>query len=564
MLKVVPTRRLDAHAVLELPLAALAEYPGTVAVINRHGASAVVGGTLSLVETLRANGHWHEVETAATRASALKRAVVTVLADGPDSPIEATLLPVPAGQVLVLLRPLDFEKALRRSLIDSRQRYKDLVEIASDFIWETDTEGRFNFVSPLGALDWPASEVIGRPVSEFLAGDTAEAPAVFRARVPSKDGDVWFRRADGTNDCLTVAAVPLVDGVGTWLGARGLCRRITEEWRRDRDAAHGHLRDRLVTHLARTIGDEIDPQRALAAAASATGLALSASGAAVCRGEGADDLVVAAHWGGEPGAGLLTAARRVFAGGSEKSDERTSDGHHAMLCVTRFHGAGNGVAILWRPHDLGGFTAEDRTILDAVADPFGVAIALLARHETTIALARTDPLTGLLNRRGFSEEVALRMTRLAHSARPACLVYVDLDNFKLVNDANGHEAGDAALVALSRILRASSRASDVVARLGGDEFVMWLDGIGAAAAERRAEGLIAACKPLAGLSGDKVRPLGVSLGLAVYDLARTETPEALLARADAAMYRIKQQGKGRFAIAVSSDEGPVDRPRDQP
>jgi diguanylate cyclase (GGDEF)-like protein len=547
MLKIVPDTRLDRRTVLELPLAAMAEYPGAVVVTDGHGASWPAGGRLALTEMLRANGHWHEVEDAAARAIASGYATVIVLADGGDDPIEATLLPLHQGQALALLRPLDFEKALRRSLIESRQRYKDLVEIASDFTWETDVEGRFSFISPRGALDWTASELVGRPVAEFLAGGggAAEIPPVFRARVTCEDGDVWFRRADGASDCLVIAAVPRVDATGVWLGARGLGRRITEQWQRDRDAAHGHLRDRLVTHLARTIGDETDPLHALAAALSATGLALSASGAAIYRRGDVDDPVVVAQWGVEPSAAVLAVARGVLAG----DPTATGDARHIIACATRFHGAGNGTAVLWREHDLGAFPAEDGAVLDAVADTFGVAIALLARHEMTVALARTDPLTGMLNRRGFSEEVTRRMARLARAGQPACLVYIDLDNFKLVNDTSGHEAGDAALVALCRTLREGSRPSDVVARLGGDEFVLWLDGIDDEAAPRRAMTLSAACRPLAGLTGDPARPLGVSIGLAVYDPARPETPEALLARADAAMYRVKQNGKGSFAVA---------------
>jgi diguanylate cyclase (GGDEF)-like protein len=547
MLKIVSDTRLDRRTVLELPLAAMAEYPGAVVVTDGHGASWPAGGRLALTEMLRANGHWHEVEAAAARAIASGYATVIVLADGGDDPIEATLLPLHQGQALALLRPLDFEKALRRSLIESRQRYKELVEIASDFTWETDAEGRFSFISPRGALDWTASELVGRPVAEFLAGGgAAEIPPVFRARAACDDGDVWFRRADGASDCLAVAAVPRVDGTGAWLGARGLGRRVTEQWQRDRDAAHGHLRDRLVTHLARTIGDEIDPLHALAAAASATGLALSASGAVIYRRGDGNDPVAVAQWGIEPSAEVLAMARSVLA---RESAVPQGDDRRIIACATRFHGAGNGTAVLWREPDLAAFPAEDSAILEAVADTFGVAIALLARYEMTVALARTDPLTGLLNRRGFSEEVTRRMARLARAGQPACLLYIDLDNFKLVNDTYGHEAGDRALVALSRTLCESSRPGDVVARLGGDEFVLWLDGIGEEAAPRRAIALSDACRPLAGLTGDPARPLGVSLGLAVYDPAWPEAPEALLARADAAMYRIKQNGKGSFAIA---------------
>jgi diguanylate cyclase (GGDEF)-like protein len=565
MLKTLPDTGRDTPAMLELPLAALAEYPGTVLVMDRHGASSAAGGRLALLETVRASGHWHEIEAALARAVATGNAAVMVLVNGGDDPVEATFLPLAHGRVVALLRPLDFEKVLRRSLIESRQRYKQLIEIVSDFTWEIDAQARWSFISPSGALDWAASELVGRPVAEFLIGGvgTAEIPPVFRARSACEDGDVWFRRADGTSDCLAAAAVPLFDAAGLWLGARGLCRRVTEQWQRDRDAAHGHLRDRLVTHLARTIGDETDPLRALAAAASAIGLALSSSGAAIYRGDGAADVVAVAQWGSEPVGDVMAAARCEPA---EPSARVGGDGH-IISCATRFHGASNGVAVLWREHDLDPFAAEDGTILDAVADSLGVAIALLARHETTIALARTDPLTGLLNRRGFSEEVGRRMARLAHEAQPASLVYIDLDNFKLVNDTYGHERGDEALVALSRILREGSRAGDVIARLGGDEFVLWLDGVGDGSAARRAAALIAACQPLAGLSGNPARPLGVSLGVTVYDPARPETPEVLLARADAAMYRVKQQGKGSFAIAAQTGDqadGSAGRPGGAP
>jgi PAS domain-containing protein len=196
MLKILPERRPGTQVALELPLAALAEYPGAVAVIDRHGVATVVGGTLALLETLGAGELRPEIAAAAAGAIAEGVATLMVLAHGPDGPMEATFLPLAAGRVLLLLRPLGFEKALRRSLVESRQRYKDLVEIASDFTWETDAEGCFSFVSPLGALDWSADELVGRPVAEFIAGaETALAPPIFRTSVPSEDGDAATPRS---------------------------------------------------------------------------------------------------------------------------------------------------------------------------------------------------------------------------------------------------------------------------------------------------------------------------------------------------------------------------------
>jgi GGDEF domain-containing protein len=104
----------------------------------------------------------------------------------------------------------------------------------------------------------------------------------------------------------------------------------------------------------------------------------------------------------------------------------------------------------------------------------------------------------------------------------------------------------------SMVGRSISRAR--LCEKGGEP--LELDGIGDEAAERRVVTLGAACRSLAGLTGDPARPLGVSLGVAVYDPVRPETPEALLARADGAMYRVKQNGKGSFAIAEAPSAQP--------
>ena len=188
MLKTARNIRPGVRAVLELPLAAMADYPGTVVVIDRYGKPAAAIGRAALVEVLEASGRWPELVAASDRVVVNGSATIVVLGDGPESPIEATLLPLSSTQVLALLRPLDFEKALRRSLVESRQRYKDLLEIVSDFTWETDDEGRFTFISPLGALDWPASELVGRPVVEFLAdaGDMPEPPRSFGREPPPR------------------------------------------------------------------------------------------------------------------------------------------------------------------------------------------------------------------------------------------------------------------------------------------------------------------------------------------------------------------------------------------
>src|SRR6516225_9769767 len=103
--------------------------------------------------------------------------------------------------------------------------------------------------------------------------------------------------------------------------------------------------------------------------------------------------------------------------------------------------------------------------------------------------ARTDPLTGLLNRRAFLEEMERHIDRLDREQLPGTLMFADLDDFKPVNDRLGHEAGDEVLQRTATILRNTVRPSDVVARLGGDEFALWMNGADHLTAAERAEDL---------------------------------------------------------------------------
>lgn len=445
------------------------------------------------------------------------------------------------------------ERSLRAALIESRQRYKDLVEISSDFAWETDESGHFVFVSPRGVLGWPPDQLLGRAAADFLT--EAGEDNVFAATAPITDAEAWFRRLDGSSARLGVIAVPLHDAMGSHRGARGIGRDLTAERERDDALARAQLRDRLFTHLVRAIRDEIEPEAALAAAVSATGLALGAVGGVILR-RAEREMMPAASWGVAAGAAALDAARTAFA----QSDTVTlaSGSWRLVGHAARYRQAVEGAILLWRRGEDGGFPDTDRTILADVADQLGVAIAQVAQHEHIVALSRIDPLTGLLNRRAFFEELGRRLRRLRRldrTARSAALLYIDMDNFKLVNDMHGHRAGDEAIQALCRILRGNSRGGDLLVRLGGDEFAIWIDGLAERGGRERADILLRACAALLPLSGDPLRPLGVSIGLALVQPPYAETPEQLMARADGAMYRAKQAGKG--SVAVSAPAGKV-------
>jgi len=169
----------------------------------------------------------------------------------------------------------------------------------------------------------------------------------------------------------------------------------------------------------------------------------------------------------------------------------------------------------------------------------------MERHrllEQVRQLAIGDELTGLLNRRGFMM-LAEHQRRVAErKGTSLSLVFVDIDRFKLINDKFGHEAGDQTLRELAGLLLHTFRRSDVVARLGGDEFVALmadLDSDSLRTVLERVRKNIAAFNLEARFSWS----LAISVGVVVYDAAHPATLEALMASADQAMYREKEQSR---------------------
>ncbi len=158
--------------------------------------------------------------------------------------------------------------------------------------------------------------------------------------------------------------------------------------------------------------------------------------------------------------------------------------------------------------------------------------------------ARTDPLTGLLNRRTFDRELDMELERSRRAARPVSLMIGDLDHFKLVNDKEGHQAGDSALRILSDIFAEHARRVDMAARMGGEEFALVLPGTDEAGAYMLAERIRR--KVSEHFEGKPVR-LTISLGIASYPAHGYEV-EPLMKAADHALYTAKALGRDRTVI----------------
>jgi diguanylate cyclase (GGDEF)-like protein len=159
---------------------------------------------------------------------------------------------------------------------------------------------------------------------------------------------------------------------------------------------------------------------------------------------------------------------------------------------------------------------------------------LRARLEELERLADTDTLLPLPNRRAFLRELERVLHQAARHKTPAAVLYVDVNGLKAINDCHGHQAGDAVLLHVARVLKASLRAGDMVARIGGDEFGLILDHLDEKAARAKAELLAStvATEPV-DLGRASIR-VSVTAGLTMVRAG--DDVETVLARADAAMY----------------------------
>lgn len=178
----------------------------------------------------------------------------------------------------------------------------------------------------------------------------------------------------------------------------------------------------------------------------------------------------------------------------------------------------------------------DRDRLAALNEKLAAALGA----ETDVA--RTDRLTGLPNSRRFLEELALEMRS---ETRPVCVAFIDLDNFKAVNDTYGHAAGDDFLQRVSVAVVGATRSSDVVARMGGDEFAVLLRRVSPEDAAKAGSRIVQQVEKIAA-AWPEARA-GASVGVAWFP-APPATPDEILKEADAAMYAAKAAGKGAVRV----------------
>jgi diguanylate cyclase (GGDEF)-like protein len=189
------------------------------------------------------------------------------------------------------------------------------------------------------------------------------------------------------------------------------------------------------------------------------------------------------------------------------------------------------------------FTEQDIRVAEPFANQVAISLENSRLFEEMSRLAVTDNLTGLLNRRAFGEAAEKEFERARRYRRPLSLLMFDIDRFKAVNDTHGHLVGDQVLRVLADTVRTTTRATDVVCRWGGEEFLVLMPEQGHDQAVATAERLRQEVSNMRVITEAGYLTLTISLGVASLKRQEDETFEALVGRADAAMYEAKDAGR---------------------
>jgi len=396
---------------------------------------------------------------------------------------------------------------LATALADSRARWREMALLGADLLYETDAAGVLTFLAPEAPLGHAAAALLGRPGAALLAEPDGADP--FDAAAPPRGLRAWIATAGGGAACLEFTALPHRGGL------RGVARDVTAEESRAEAAARTLRRAtallRLLGAAQRARAEGAAPESALQGLLAGIGPALGCSGAALLAAGIAGWRMLASS--GTPGA--------LPAGGV--------DGPARVIGPLAVAPAASGLALAaWRDPAP---DAEDLGVIAALATTAAALHAEAQRRTELDRAARTDPLTGLLNRRGFAEALAA-----SRAAEPeGVLAYLDMDGLKRINDGFGHAAGDAAIRTLAARL---GGIGALAARLGGDEFALWLPGADRASARQRCR-LLGQPGPLPGFPAAGDQAVAASLGFA--EATEDATEAALLAAADVEMYARKRR-----------------------
>lgn len=364
--------------------ALLAHGDGTLIAANMAAEPLAKGGALpAAVRTL-------VVDTCLSAKTQCARVSVGVA--GEVRIFDLTLVALPE-QVFIAGRDVTLETNLVTALSASRELYRDVALCSGELAFETNATGVFTWVSANGFIDFSVEDLRGIKAVDLFGPDFAPS-FMARRRVDALEG--WCAAKDGTERCISVTAVPVVDAKGVWAGARGVARDVTIQRLKEREILLAHKREELIAAVITAMRAQVEPRRMLLAAADA-----------IAGSTDSDCVTIHSTDGLTARVGRIEGAVR-----------------DQLLVSTSYQGARNGDVILLRGEERLHYSNDDRLMLDAILPHLGVALAL-ARALDAVGVAAHDDTTGLFEQAAFVREGARQLSAAERAGKPSALIALD-------------------------------------------------------------------------------------------------------------------------------------------
>ncbi|RDH86647.1 MAG: hypothetical protein DIZ78_07010 [endosymbiont of Escarpia spicata] len=427
------------------------------------------------------------------------------------------------------------------ALWESVEQYRTLVETTEDLVWEVDINGVYTYCSPQvrEILGFAPEEIVGKtPFDLMPSGEAERVSVIFKdlseEKRPISSLENINLHKDGHEVVLESSGVPFFDAAGKLAGYRGIDRDITVRKQAEAYQRESEKRFReLIESLLNVAVQGYDRERRVTYWNSAsTALYGYEQEEAIC--SRLEDLIIPdsmrAH--------VIEATRDWMMGG-----EPIPAGELELR-----HKDGSPVAV-YSSHVM---LKQDSGSPEMFCIDVDVTEQKRARAELE-KLATYDQLTHLPNRRLLDSELRRRIEEASRFGQRLALLFIDLDNFKLVNDTMGHKAGDRLLQQVAMRLSSKLRKYDTLARFGGDEFILLMP-----RADKNAEVVAVAEK----LAADFILPFELegqemfvtaSIGISIFPEDGRDV-DGLLKSADAAMYRAKENGRNGYSFFNPGNE----------